>query len=65
MSSAGAEFPPLILVADDVEANVELLADQLAVLGFRTVSAHDGPGSVAACFEHRPDLCILDVSMPA
>ncbi|MEK6611566.1 MAG: response regulator [Gemmatimonadota bacterium] len=65
MSSAGAELPPLILVADDVDANVELLADQLAVLGFRTVAAYDGPGSVAACFEHHPDLCILDVSMPA
>jgi len=65
MASAGAELSPLILVADDVDANVELLADQLAVLGFRTVLAHDGPGSVAACFAHQPDLCILDVSMPA
>ena len=56
---------PLILVADDVEANVELLVDQLETLGFRTVVAHDAPQAVAMCAEHRPDLVILDVSMPA
>jgi K+-sensing histidine kinase KdpD len=56
---------PLILVADDVAANVELLFDQLHVLGFRAISAYDGPSALQACFEHRPDLCILDVSMPA
>lgn len=56
---------PLILVADDVAANVELLFDQLHVLGFRAISAADGPTALAMCFEHRPDLCILDVSMPA
>src|SRR3954463_16394143 len=56
---------PLILVADDVAANVELLFDQLHVLGFRAIASSDGPGALAAVFEHRPDLCILDVSMPA
>jgi two-component system sensor histidine kinase/response regulator len=56
---------PLILVADDVSANVELLFDQLHVLGFRAIAAWDGPSALAACFERRPDLCILDVSMPA
>ena len=56
---------PLILVADDVSANVELLFDQLHVLGFRAIAAWDGPSALAGCFEHRPDLCILDVSMPA
>jgi two-component system sensor histidine kinase/response regulator len=56
---------PLILVADDVPANVELLFDQLHVLGYRAIAATDGPSALAACFEHRPGLCILDVSMPA
>ncbi|MDQ6737993.1 MAG: ATP-binding protein [Gemmatimonadota bacterium] len=57
--------PPLILVADDVPANVELLFDQLETLGFRTIAAIDGPSAITACIEHKPDLCILDVSMPA
>jgi two-component system sensor histidine kinase/response regulator len=56
---------PLILVADDVPANVELLCDQLATLGYRVATATDGPSAVAAAFSTKPDLCILDVSMPA
>ena len=58
------ETAPLVLVADDVPANVELLEDQLRTLGFRTVRAFDGPSAVAAAHEHRPDLAILDVAMP-
>ena len=56
---------PIILVADDVPANVELLFDQLHVLGFRAIASHDGPSALKTCFEQMPDLCILDVSMPA
>ena len=56
---------PLILVADDVDANVELLVDQLETLGFHTVVARDAPSALATCLERRPDLAILDVSMPA
>ncbi|HEY8794535.1 MAG TPA: ATP-binding protein [Gemmatimonadaceae bacterium] len=56
---------PLILVADDVPANVELLYDQLAMLGYRVISAVDGPSAVEMCFARKPDLCILDVAMPA
>jgi signal transduction histidine kinase len=55
----------LILVADDVPANVELLFDQLHALGYRAIAAHDGPSALAAAARYRPDLCILDVSMPA
>ena len=65
MSEPGQHSEPLILVADDVPANVELLFDQLNTLGYRTIGAEDGPSAIAACFEHNPDLCILDVSMPA
>jgi signal transduction histidine kinase len=65
MSEPGPGSSPVILVADDVPANVELLFDQLHTLGYRTISAHDGPSAIAACFEQSPDLCILDVSMPA
>jgi len=65
MSDSSAELPPLILVADDVPANVELLFDQLHTLGYRTISADDGPSAVESCATFCPDLCILDVSMPA
>src|SRR5688500_17471292 len=65
MPESQEELPPLILVADDVPANVELLFDQLHTLGYRTISADDGPSAVASCAAYCPDLCILDVSMPA
>jgi two-component system sensor histidine kinase/response regulator len=64
-TSAPPADAPLILVADDVPANVELLFDQLHVLGFRALAAVDGPSALKACFDNKPDLCILDVSMPA
>ena len=64
-AAAAPAPPPVILVADDVPANVELLFDQLHTLGYRTIAAHDGPSALATCIEQRPDLCILDVSMPA
>ncbi len=57
--------PEVILVADDIPANVELLLDQLNSLGYDTITAVDGPTAVTATFEQQPDLCILDVSMPA
>ncbi|HEV7387966.1 MAG TPA: ATP-binding protein [Gemmatimonadaceae bacterium] len=65
MAEAGKARPELILVADDIPANVELLLDQLNSLGYETITASDGPSAVAAAFENQPDLCILDVAMPA
>src|SRR5258705_8464172 len=65
MADAGSRKREVILVADDIPANVELLLDQLHSLGYQTTTAVDGPSAVAAAFEKHPDLCILDVSMPA
>ena len=65
MADGANAKPEVILVADDIPANVELLLDQLDSLGYETITAVDGPSAVAAAFEHHPDLCILDVSMPA
>jgi signal transduction histidine kinase len=65
MADAGNRKREVILVADDIPANVELLLDQLNSLGYDTITAVDGPSAVAVAFEQHPDLCILDVSMPA
>ena len=62
--SGGAERPPRILVADDVPANVATLREQLSALGYEVIAAADGPSALDACRRRRPDLCILDVSMP-
>ncbi len=65
MRAAASPDAPLVLVADDVPANVELLQDQLGTLGYRTIGAVDGPSALAAAAAHRPALAILDVAMPA
>jgi len=65
MADGGKARPELILVADDIPANVELLLDQLGSLGYDTITASDGPSAVAVAFDAHPDLCILDVAMPA
>lgn len=65
VAPAARETTAVVLVADDVETNVELLRDQLAPLGCRIIQAATGPEALAMATAERPDLCILDVSMPA
>src|SRR6266550_2246614 len=62
MAETGKARPEVILVADDIPANVELLLDQLNSLGYETITASDGPSAVAAAFEHQPDLGVDDRS---
>src|SRR5450756_1929125 len=64
MADAGRN-PEVLLVAHDIPANVELLLGQLNRRGYDTITAVDGPSAVAAAFKQQPDLCILDVAMPA
>jgi class 3 adenylate cyclase len=53
-----------ILVVDDVEKNVRLLADVLAVRGYAVRTAMSGEAALAAVGERAPDLILLDVMMP-
>jgi class 3 adenylate cyclase len=53
-----------ILVVDDVEKNVRLLADVLSARGYRTSTAASGEAALAAIQRDAPDLVLLDVMMP-
>jgi class 3 adenylate cyclase len=53
-----------ILVVDDVALNVKLIADLLAVKGYRTTTASSGAEALAALASEPPDLVLLDVMMP-
>ena len=53
-----------ILVVDDVEKNVKLLADVLAVKGFRVSTAFSGEQALQRIAAETPDLVLLDVMMP-
>jgi DNA-binding response OmpR family regulator len=53
-----------VLVVDDNPAMVGLITDALLQAGFEVVTAEDGKEGLAAVGKHRPDLVILDITMP-
>jgi class 3 adenylate cyclase len=53
-----------VLVVDDQEANVTLLADLLHVHGFAVERAASGEEALATIERHAPDIVLLDVMMP-
>ena len=53
-----------ILVVDDVDKNVKLLADLLTVKGYAVVTASGGREALEKIAAERPDLVLLDVMMP-
>jgi DNA-binding response OmpR family regulator len=63
--TADASAPkPVILIADDDEDILQLIAFRLERSGYAVVRAKDGEEALAAAREHTPDLAILDVRMP-
>jgi CheY-like chemotaxis protein len=53
-----------ILIADDNEANVELLEAYLAGLGAKTAVAVDGQDTLDKVASFQPNLILLDIMMP-
>ncbi|MFH1572221.1 MAG: response regulator [Gemmatimonadota bacterium] len=53
-----------ILIVDDEPFNVDYLEQELADLGYETLSASDGQQAVELVRRERPDLVLLDVMMP-
>lgn len=55
---------PTILIADDEPQMVGIVAYALQTAGFRVIMAYDGLQALQQIEEQRPDLAILDVTMP-
>ncbi len=53
-----------VLVVEDEEDILELVAYNLEQAGLRTVKARDGEEAMAAVFRERPDLVVLDIMLP-
>jgi DNA-binding response OmpR family regulator len=53
-----------ILIVDDEPFNVDLLEQELDLLGYQTISAVNGQEALEHVAEHAPDLILLDVMMP-
>jgi len=56
--------PPLILIADDNEANRDILARRLEAHGYDLLMAANGEEALACAREKQPDLILLDIMMP-
>jgi two-component system, OmpR family, response regulator len=59
-----SEDPMRVLVVDDEPNITELVSLGLRYEGFDVSSAHDGRGALRAVRELKPELVILDVTMP-
>ena len=56
--------PPLILIADDNPANVEIFQMRLEANGYATITAVDGEDALRKVRDRLPDMVLLDVMMP-
>ena len=54
----------LVLVVDDVAANVKLLEAKLSGEYYDVITAYSGAEAIAQAKEHKPDLVLLDIMMP-
>jgi two-component system, cell cycle response regulator DivK len=55
---------PLVLVVDDYEDNRIMYTEYLAFAGFRVVEAADGEEAIVKAAQLRPDLVVMDLSLP-
>jgi two-component system, NtrC family, sensor kinase len=53
-----------ILIIDDVPEVVKMLIDTLTVRGFDTASASDGESGYLKACKYKPDVILMDVTMP-
>jgi PAS domain S-box-containing protein len=67
-STSGINVPltvsPLILLADDNEANRQTLEDYLSNKGYRMLLAYNGREALEMVKAHQPDLILMDIQMP-
>lgn len=55
---------PLILLAEDSEANIITISSYLCAKGYRLIIAHNGKEAITQTKIHNPDLILMDIQMP-
>jgi DNA-binding response OmpR family regulator len=55
---------PLVLIADDDEDILQLLAFRLERAGYEIVQAHNGKQALRLALDLKPAIAVLDVTMP-
>jgi PAS domain S-box-containing protein len=62
--TTGKSQLPLILIAEDNEANIMTISSYLSAKGYRIVLAKNVEEAIAIALSARPDLILMDVQMP-
>ena len=60
----GQKFMPRVLLVEDNEMNRDMLSRRLTRLGFQVLMATDGEQGVEMARMQRPDLILMDMSLP-
>ncbi|MEH2235111.1 GAF domain-containing protein [Nostoc sp.] len=55
---------PLILLAEDNQANISTVSSYLKAKGYRILLAHNGQEAIDVAKIHHPDLILMDIQMP-
>ena len=58
------DHAPLILLAEDNEANIQTFTSYLTAINYRIVVARNGIEAVAMAKSESPDIIIMDIQMP-
>ena len=64
MSEEREEGPPVVLVVEDFEDNRFMMRRLLEMSGYRVVEAVNGRQAVEKAKEERPDIILMDLSLP-
>ncbi|WP_353931701.1 PAS domain S-box protein [Okeanomitos corallinicola TIOX110] len=59
-----ATTPPLILLAEDNQANITTISSYLSAKGYRLIIAKNGQEAVNLTLEQHPNLILMDIQMP-
>lgn len=54
-----------VLIVEDNELNMRLFGDLIESLGHATLRASEGLAALAMARDHRPDLIVMDIQLPA
>jgi CheY-like chemotaxis protein len=63
-TAANTSDAPLVLLAEDNEANIATISSYLIAKDYRVVFAKNGQEAIALAKSHHPDLILMDVQMP-
>ena len=64
LSQSLAKTVPLILLAEDNDANICTISSYLEAKGYRLIVANSGREAIDLAQSHHPDLILMDIQMP-